>query len=135
VNCSYFDVESLNIENLPRYISDDIICDIRVKTEIKTNMCNQLYNGGIYCNNYNMETLSDNQCTDSEVETAWNITSFGNELLMLRVDQAATWWYVEADRFSNAYEWEAAVDLHSKRYWLFEFDDIAWQDHGDADRL
>jgi hypothetical protein len=138
VNCTYYDVETLNLEFIPRYITDNIICDIRVKTEIKTNTCNKLYEGGIYCNNYNMEALVNNQCTAEEVEIAWDIFNYGNELLMLRKERSLLWWDLDsvfpAEFTQDGYEWEAAVDLHSKRYWLFEFDDIAWQYHGDEGR-
>jgi len=54
---------------------------------------------------------------------------------MLRdVPTAGFWWEVEAQLYKDAYDWEAAVDDHSKRFWLFEFDDIAWQVHGDEGR-
>lgn len=139
VYCNYYDEEVLNFEFIPRFITNNIICDIRVKTEIKTDTCNKLYEGGIYCNNYNMERLSSSDCSAEEVESAWTIFNYGNELLMLRDDLVDLWWDLGSDypeKFTmDGYEWQAAVDLHSKRYWLFEFNDIAWQYHGDENRV
>jgi len=54
VNCTYTDSEALNVRPFPNYVADDIICDTRVWTNISTQGCNALVDGGIYCNNYNV---------------------------------------------------------------------------------
>jgi len=54
VNCTYTDTEALNIQPFPNYVAGDVICDVRVWTNMSTQVCNMLYEGGIYCNNYNM---------------------------------------------------------------------------------
>lgn len=133
-NCTYFDYEVLYYEFMPRYVTTDIICDVRDMTAITTEKCKELYDGGIFCNNYNLLVSSENDCSEAELLSAWTRIDYANELLMLRDPEEDLWWYFEEDRFQDGFDWVTAVDEHSKRYWLFEFDDYAWAYHGEDDR-
>ena len=67
----------------PSFVAYNFMCDYSDYTAMEVHMCKNLTEGGINCNNhwkYDENTVTS---TQAEIDAAWEITDYGNEVLML----------------------------------------------------